>query len=133
MKAWKLAIFTILLSSAFATTPLIMDWVGLGFISNSIHNPLSDYVSPYEDTVKNSASSAESQSNSLTNDVSMFLIPLSILKLVLSIVWCLMTANYDLFQLAGIPTGIWSFYAIYHYITLTAFTVYIISGRQVEI
>ena len=133
MKAWQLAIFTILLSTAFSSTGIVMDWVGLDFISQSTSNPLADYISPYEDTVRETGNSAESQSESITNDVSMFLIPLSIMKLVLNIAWCLITANYDIFQLMGIPTAIWGFYSLYHYITLTALVVYVFSGRQVEV
>ena len=124
MKAWQLATYTIMISVSFASIPTIFQWVGLEMI------PVEAFSSDYSALAKQSGGDAYNTLRNTENDLSLFTVTASSLKLGMNIVSALLTANHQLFQVAGVPDSVWLLYGTYHYITLVAFVTYVLTGRE---
>lgn len=124
MKAWQLATFTIMISVSFASIPTIFQWVGLEMI------PVEAFSSDYSALAQSGGNDAYNTLENTENDLSLFTITASALKLGMNIVSALLTANHQLFQVAGVPDSVWLLYGTYHYITLIAFVTYVLTGRE---
>jgi len=124
MKAWYNIQIILFISGAFAVIPVIMSWLGIYWIDVYQITPI-DITS----IVQNTADSA----SGYTNAISMLTIPIQFIQVGISLIWMLLTANKPIMvDILHIPVPIWGLYAIYHYLSLLSYVIYLFTGRMVE-